>query len=198
MAKNQSVKSLELEERIRRFGWDNLKDLWQKIKDNDTPEWTSGKAFEYLIVRAFEIDGAKVRYPYSVPWNIKTQSGRDLEQLDGAIHYEHLSCLIESKDYKGNVNIEPIAKLRNQLMRRPAGVIGLVFSKQGFTDPARELAKYIAPQTILLWNRIEIDYIFDTQSICKELLTKYHFCIEYGLPDFDIVPLDYNTKIGEK
>jgi len=70
----------------------------------------------------FELDGFKVKYPFSV--NIP-YSGSAMEQIDGVVYYDALGVLLESKDYsnaadktKKNINIEPIAKLRNQLNRR--------------------------------------------------------------------------------
>lgn len=137
----------QYEAMIQSLQWDDLRSLWQKIKQRNTPEWGSGKAFEYLVIRAFQLDGAQVRYSYSVRFG----EGEEVEQIDGAVHYSGLSCLVESKDFdQRNVNIEPIAKLRNQLLRRPASVVGLVFSCTGFTNPAIMLSRFLSPQTILL------------------------------------------------
>jgi Restriction endonuclease len=69
-----------------------------------------------------------------------------------------LSCLIECKDQDGNIAIDPVAKLRNQMLRRPVGVIGLVFSTAGFTDATKILARYGGNQAILLWNGLDIQY----------------------------------------
>jgi hypothetical protein len=59
-------KAEEYEARIRRLRWPGLQKLWEAIKQRDTPGWDAGKAFEYLILRTFELDGAQVRWPYSV------------------------------------------------------------------------------------------------------------------------------------
>jgi hypothetical protein len=53
-----------------------------------------------------------------------------------------LSCLVESKNWGKNVAIGPIDKMRSQLMRRPAGTIGLMLSKKTFTKPAIYLAHF--------------------------------------------------------
>lgn len=140
-----------------------------------------GKALEYSILRAFEIEGATVRWPYSVKMD-----GDEIEQIDGVVYSDGLSCLIECKDQNSNVNVEPIAKLRNQLLRRPSGVIGVVFSRTGFTEPAQTLARFTAPQTILLWSGDEFEFALTKKYMRKGLLAKFRNCIEHGLPDYNL------------
>jgi hypothetical protein len=160
----------------------SLRSLWSQIEDRSTPDWDSGKAFEYMVLRAFELDGAEVKWPYRVKL-----FGEEVEQIDGVIYSEGLSCLVESKDFADkNVDIAPIAKLRNQLLRRPASTIGLLFSRTGFTDPARHLSYFSLPQTILLWNGEEIKYALKKETICELLTLKYRVCVEDGLPDYDV------------
>lgn len=81
----------------------------------------------------------------------------ELEQIDSTIYSDGLACLVESKDLAQRVNIEPLAKMRNQLLRRVVATIGIIFSGNGFTYAAIALARYIAPQTILLWTGDEIE-----------------------------------------
>lgn len=146
----------EYERRIKKLQREGLLALWQRIWTRAPTDWPPGKAFEYLILRAFELEAATVRYPFEVRWG--AAAGGDeryaIEQLDGAIHLElaGLHALVESKDEAGQVNVEPIAKLRNQLMRRPSSATGVCFSVRGFTTPARLLANMMAPQTVLLWH----------------------------------------------
>ncbi len=134
-------------------------------------------------MRAFQLDGADVRYSYSV-----RLFGEEVEQIDGVIYWSGLACLVESKDLadKINVDIAPIAKLRNQLLRRPASTLGLVFSRTGFTEPARHLSYFSLPQTILLWSGEELKYALAQESICDLLWLKYRVCVEDGLPDYDV------------
>ncbi|MEB3311885.1 MAG: restriction endonuclease [Snowella sp.] len=175
------------ENEIKLLQWDGLRSLWKDIEARHTPGWDSGKAFEYLILRAFELDGAEVKWPYRVKL-----FGEEVEQIDGVIYSAGLSCLVESKDFADkNVDIAPIAKLRNQLLRRPASTIGVVFSRKGFTNPAIRLSYFFFPQTILLWNGIEIKYALDNEKICELLTLKYRACVEYGLPDYDV-------RVGDK
>ncbi|MFM5983876.1 MAG: restriction endonuclease, partial [Sphaerospermopsis kisseleviana] len=120
----------EYKARITSYNWDDLIKLWSEIKAKKTSNfWDAGKALEYLILRAFQLDGAEIAWPYIV----KVQD-KIVEQIDGVIYTDSLACLIECKDTSDEVNIEPIAKLRNQLLRRPASAIGSVFSRSGFTE----------------------------------------------------------------
>lgn len=171
----------QYEQIIEQYDTNKLLELWQAIMAGETPGWDSGKAFEYLVLRAFQIEGAEVRWPYRV-----IIGGDEIEQIDGVIYSDNLACLIECKDQIERTNIEPIAKLRNQLLRRPGATIGLVFSRSGFTEPAVTLARFIAPQTILLWDGEEVVYALQRQSMRQALMSKYRFCIEWGLPSYNI------------
>ncbi|MEH2360819.1 restriction endonuclease [Nostoc sp.] len=171
----------EYEAKIANYNWDDLIQLWSEIESGDTPGWDTGKALEYLVLRAFELDGAEVIWPYSV-----RVDGDELEQIDGVVYSEGLACIIECKDLSTKVNIEPIAKLRNQLLRRPTTTIGSVFSSNGFTEAAITLARFVSPQTILLWGGEEINYSLQNKSTSRSLIKKYRDCIEYGLPDYNI------------
>jgi hypothetical protein len=123
------VVAKDYERMILSLQWDGLRTLWDNIENRSTPGWDAGRAFEYLVLRAFQLDGAEVKWPYSV-----TLFDEVVEQIDGAVHCVGLSCLVESKDFADKtVDITPIAKLRNQLLRRPAGTVGLIFSRTGFT-----------------------------------------------------------------
>ncbi len=173
----------QCEAMIQSLQWEDLRALWERIENRNTPEWGLGKAFEYLVIRAFQLDGADVKYSYRV-----RLFGEEVEQVDGVVYCSGLSCLVESKDFADRVNVDiaPIAKLRNQLLRRPANTLGLVFSRTGFTDPARHLSYFSLPQTILLWSGEEIEYALEQESICELLLLKYRVCVEDGLPDYDV------------
>lgn len=165
--------------RIRTLGWKGLRALWRSILARETPDWPPGKAFEYLVLRAFECDGAEVRWPYPVE-----QAGQVVEQIDGSIRTDGLWCLVESKDTTEPVNVEPLAKLRNQLLRRPSPTVGLLFSVGGFREAVVTLAGFVAPQTILLWYGEDVDYALRKSSICDPLLRKYRRCVQEGRPDF--------------
>ncbi|UUO15978.1 MULTISPECIES: restriction endonuclease [Aphanizomenonaceae] len=99
--------------------------------------------------------------------------GEEIEQIDGVVYADGLSCIIECKDTAKPVKIEPIAKLRNQLLRRPAATIGSIFSRSGFTEASETLAGFVAPQTILLWGGEEIKYS-GSSVIFMETLVQNH------------------------
>ena len=63
---------------IRRLRHDGLEHLWRGIAAGKTPGWPDGIAFEYLVLRAFELERAEVRYPFIVD----LPSGIH-EQIDG-------------------------------------------------------------------------------------------------------------------
>jgi hypothetical protein len=155
--------------------------LWQAIAAKNTPGWPPGRALEYLVLRAFALEGAEVRWPFSVQ-----DAGEELEQIDDVIYLAGFACLIECKDIKAKVNIDPIAKVRNQLLRRPGQTIGLLFSTSGFTEAAQVLARFTAPQTILLWTGSEIDYCLQNQYFSQGLMLKYRWCVERAIPFYDV------------
>ena len=135
----QKREGLRSQAKIQTLGWAGLRDLWTRIQNRDTPDWDPGKAFEYLVLRIFQLDGAVVRWPYRV-----TLLGEHVEQIDGVVVAAGLHAMVESKDQNDPVAIEPVAKLRNQLMRRPVATIGMVISRSGYTDPALILASYLS------------------------------------------------------
>src|SRR5262249_7045444 len=97
-----------------------------------------------------------------------------------------LYCLIESKDEADAVNIAPISKLRNQLLRRPAGTIGFVFSSSAFTEAALELVNFTLPQAILLWTGDEVEKALVEGKICDYAEQKFRICVDEGMPDYNI------------
>jgi hypothetical protein len=179
------MKNFEAEAKIQTLDWAGLRDLWVKIQAGDTPDWDAGKAFEYLILRAFQLDGAVVRWPYRVDLH-----GEVVEQIDGLVVAAGLHALVESKDQQGAVAIEPIAKLRNQLMRRPVATIGMIFSTSSYTAPALVLATYLAGQTILLWFAGEISLALEKEKIIPLLEAKYLGCVSNAVPDTDTTALE--------
>jgi len=112
-------------------------------------------------------------------------NGTVAEQIDGAVYHSGFACLVESKDYSDPNNIEPIAKLRNQLTRRPAGALGLLFARNGFTEPAKTLTRMTNPLKILLWEFEELEKGLSTGTMCQALKTKFFYAVEMAIPDYD-------------
>ncbi len=174
----------QLEARIKLLDWGGLRGLWAAIKAGEPPDWEGGEALEYLVLRAFELDKhetASVRYPYQV-----SLFSEKVEEIDGAVHLHGLSCLVESKDWGKNVAIGPIAKMRSQLLRRPAGTVGVMFAKKDFTQPAVYLAHFTLPQAILLWSGAELEKALNEEKVCEFLRLKHRKCVEDGVPDYNI------------
>jgi len=171
----------QYEKQIRSLRRPGLLALWRQIKAGTTPGWDPGKALEYLVVRAFELEKATVVYPYEV------RDGRlTIEQIDGVVYLDHLTCLLESKDRGKPLDHDPLADLRDQLQRRPPSVIGCCASASGFTLNARKRAVLAAPQRILLWEATEIEYALTKGRMCRGLHAKYRHCVERAMPDFNI------------
>jgi hypothetical protein len=164
---------------VRRMDWPELRLLWKAI-DAGTTGWPPGRALEHLVLRAFELSGAAVTWPYSVGL-----AGEVVEQIDGAVHVHALSCIVECKDTVGPVSVDVIAKLRNQLLSRPAGAIGLLFSRGGFTLPATMLGRFVAPQAILLWDGNDIAYHLEREDFSAGLVQRYRRSIEHGMMKYD-------------
>lgn len=179
----------EYQTAIQQYEWDELKEMWHKRHDNNFPkEWKKGKFFEYAILRAFELEGAKVLYPYNVDYPQTVIAGEEVvEQIDGVIYTDNLCVIAESKDYsRKNIDIEPLAKLQVRLKRRPATVIGCLFTASDFTWPALALIETLMPYTILLWNNSDIEYCFENRKFLEGLKLKYRNMIEKCNHMFDL------------
>jgi hypothetical protein len=180
-----------LKNKIQTYGWTELETLWENIQEGKTsPDWSSGKALEYFILRCFEKEGAEVRYPYAVSIDSLELGGNEnaLEQIDGIVYSNEIACLVECKDFTNKVNFEPIAKLRSQLMRRPSTTIASIFSVAGFTQPALILLGFIHPQTILAWESDDIEFSLKNKNFRDSLKQKYRKAIEEA---------DYNFRLEE-
>jgi hypothetical protein len=157
--------------------WDEIRTLWAAIESNDTPDWDPGKALEYLVVRAFELSGLTAEYPYDVP-----PGGKPIEQIDGLVYLGHLVFLIECKDKDSN-DVEVVAKVRHQLMRRPPTTLASVFVAGTFTAPALVLADLSVPHRVLLWTAEDIATAVENEDFKAPLVEKYQHLCRFGLLD---------------
>lgn len=163
--------------RAQAMDWPGLQALWEEIASNKVSDWHAGKALEYLVIRGFEIASLRVEYPYTVP-----SAGKLIEQIDGLVYLDNIPFLIECKD-KDRVDIEAIAKLHNQLLRRPPATMGCLFSSGTFTAPALLLAGYMVPYRILLWTKSDIERAIENKDFLGVLRQKYEHLCMYGLID---------------
>jgi hypothetical protein len=128
--------------------------LWASVQTGVPVEgWPPGRLMEHLLLRAFELEGAHVSWPYEVRLGQVM-----LEQIDGAVHFEGLSCLIECKAWHFKpVDILPIIKLKTRLMRRPGSALGAVFCAGIFSADALTTVHLLSPANVLLWHGGEIN-----------------------------------------
>jgi hypothetical protein len=170
-----------------------LNGFWNKIKAGEPLRgWPAGFAFEYMILRAFEIDGAAVTYPYPVELFGK----KNVEQIDGLVSIENknLHVLVESKEWDRSIPFGPIAKIRSQLMRRPSALVGSIFTASKFSIETSILAHFLAPQTIMLWTVEDIEYCFENEYFVGSLEAKYHYALREGKPHLDLKGNDPKSK----
>ena len=172
----QSDLAREYVARAEKMKWKDLAVLWNEIKSGTVKDWDAGKALEHLVVRGFILSGLEAEYPYDVP-----PGGKPIEQIDGLVELESLTFLIECKD-KNSVAIEAIAKLINQLLRRPQTTFGCVFTSGEFTPNALLLVDLV-PHRILFWTRIDINVCVKNRDFRKMLNAKYRNLCKYGLSD---------------
>lgn len=170
--------------RIKGLDRRGLVELWERVKARDVPEdWNSGKAFEYLIVRAFELEGNRVRWPYGVTY---PQRFGVMEQVDGLVYLDNRAFLVESKDYAGAMGIEAVAKLRFRLEGRPPGTMGLIFSGNGFATAVEVFAQFAVPLNVLLWSGADLDVALPQAAMTSGLRMKLEYAMEEGLPLFPL------------
>jgi hypothetical protein len=176
----------EYKSRIKTMGWARLRAFHERLVEGRVEGWEPGKAFEYLILRAFELEGAVVTWPYVIRmW--PSEPGGETEQIDGAVYVDGLACIVEAKDTTNPADISPIAKMRNQLLRRPSSSVGLLFSRGGFSAAATTLIKFVAPQTILLWTGDEVAHALKHRAFRQGLHSKYRLSVEQGLGQHDLL-----------
>lgn len=177
MAKS-SKKGKSYIERSRQLHWSDLRRLWRQIASERTPGWDEGKALEHLVVRAFELGGHDVEYPYEVP-----PAGTAVEQIDGIVYWQNLAFLIECKDKERN-DVGVAAKVRHQLERRPSTTFGCIFVAGSFTPSALLLTDITPPQRIVLWQATDIDDGLRLEDFGSVLLKKYRHLCRFGMTDY--------------
>jgi hypothetical protein len=167
-----------------------LRALWEILDAGDAPRgWTAGAAFEYLVVQAFRLNGMRTHWPYRVPG---VDGSREVvEQVDGLVWLDSVCFMIESKNEAARVDFDPIAKLTVRMMRRPSSMVGVLVSRIGFTEPAKIMARFLSPQTVLLWEGSELGYALRNDDGMREALSqKYEAAHKYAMPDFNIMAPD--------
>jgi hypothetical protein len=158
------------------FSHEHLTRIWNEVIEpwvypaKGLHDLSAPVAFEYLIIRAFELEGAEVSYPFMAkPFS----DSRILEEIDGAIYLPGISAIVESKCFdQKNVSAEQIGQLRNKLINRPSYGIGCFFARTAYQENALKQARMASPQCILLWTGEEIKQAFFAQRLVAVLQEK--------------------------
>ena len=168
---------------IRGYNRQKLKKFWQQIKSGNTLGWATGKALENMLVRAFDLEGAEVVYPFN---NLVLTSQ---EQFDGYVFVKELGAgfLIECKEWKDKVAFDELAKLHGRLAYRMPSTYGLFLSKSGFTPSAVELMFMMHPHNVLLWSYSEIDECFKNFKFMKALKYKFQYAMITANPNIAVI-----------
>lgn len=174
----------DLELEIRKLtGTAQLQSFWIHITAKTLPPlWHAGKAFEYLVIRAFEDEGVSVRYPYPV----QSRLGGTLEQVDGALILGERTFLVESKDHATPVDIGPVAKLRLRLAGRPPGTLGIVFSTSDFSPQTDLICQFLQPLDVLLWGKSDFTQALAARKMRASLEKKVRVAVEEGWSNWPV------------
>jgi hypothetical protein len=157
--------------------------LWSGLRVGVMPaEWPPGVLLEYLILRAFQLEGAEVTWPYRV-----YQDGLLLEQIDGMLYFDGVFCLVEFKDVTRPVDTVALVKLKSQLLRRPRATIGALFNTGEFSGAVSKLVRMLPPPDVLLWRGAEIDLALQGHRLLEGMRKKLRHAVETGFADLELV-----------
>ncbi|QSQ23454.1 hypothetical protein JY651_00250 [Pyxidicoccus parkwayensis] len=171
----------EYARRVQGMGPAEIRVLWEQVKARKVPEaWPPGRALEFLLLRAFQLERARVVWPYV----------NDHEQIDGAIHSDGLACIVETKDHADSIGFEPIAKLTLQLQRRPGAAVGLLFSSSKLSLSVIEAVKVHPIRNVLLWRGSDIDMAFQ-HGMRASLRIKWRRAVELGDLSYELQKEDF-------
>lgn len=175
-----SQSAAEMEREAKAWSRDDLLRIWARIKAGQrVTGWPAGKDFEYLVVRAFDLEGARVIWPFEVTY---PQKFGTMEQVDGMVYLGDRAFLLESKNLSEPAAVRELARLRMRLESRPPGTMGVLFSTQNFTLPAEVFAQFARPLNVLLWGRGDLDVSLLDGSMVQGLHAKLARATESGLP----------------
>jgi hypothetical protein len=175
-------RSGEYQRRVLALEHRDLLELWEGLRAGVTPaDWPAGVLLEYLILRAFQLEGAEVTWPYRV-----YQEGVLLEQIDGVVYFDGVSCLVEFKDVTRPVDAVAIVKLKSQLLRRPRTTLGALFNTGEFSSTALTLTWMLPPPDVLLWRGAEIDVALRERRLIEGMRRKLRYAVEMGLVELNL------------
>lgn len=178
----EGERSTDYREQVLALDSTGVHRMWQVVYQGDNlVGWPPGKAVEYLVLRAFQLEGAEVSWPYEV-----RQNGVLLEQIDGAVYFDGLACLVEAKVWKRQVDYSVIAKMKAQLLRRPMMTLGAVFQIGTFSQAAVSLTHLLPPPNVLLWDGDDLDWALECGALRTGLKLKLRHAIEQGFANLSL------------
>ncbi len=114
-------------------------------------------------------------------------SRRTQEELDGLIFMGWQGFLIEAKNERDPVAIDPIFRLHLLAEQRPIGTMGLLFSASGYTEPAIESAERLRPIRVLLFDRSDLEWaVGDGKSPQEVVRRKWILALRSGKPNIAV------------
>ncbi|WP_375771961.1 restriction endonuclease [Archangium gephyra] len=171
----------EYQRRVLALEHEGLLALWQGLRAGvSPPEWPAGVLLEYLLLRAFQLEGAEVTWPYRVYRN-----GVLLEQIDGVVYFDGVSCLVECKDMTSPVDALAIVKLKSQILRRPRTTIGALLCTGKISEPASSLVEMLPPPDVLLWEGEELGQALREHRLLEGMRRKLRHAVEMGFAEVD-------------
>ena len=177
----------EYQRRVLALGHEGLWALWQGLRAGvSPPEWPAGVLLEYLLLRAFQLEGAEVTWPYRVYRN-----GVLLEQIDGVVYFDGVSCLVECKDMTRAVDTLAIIKLKSQLLRRPRSTIGALLCTGEFSDAVFSLVEMLPPPDVLLWEGEELEQALQGHRLLDGMRRKLRYAVEMGFSELKRLDRSY-------
>ncbi|HET7231040.1 MAG TPA: hypothetical protein VFJ16_13600 [Longimicrobium sp.] len=184
MSHIQSRSAADMEEEAKAWSRDDLLRVWDHIKARQPLDgWLRGKAFEYFVIRAFDVEGLRVKWPYVVTYRQKLGI---VEQNDGFIYLGDRPFLVESKDLSDPLEVESVAKLRFRLESRPPGTMSVLFNSTRFSLATEVFAQFAVPLNVVLWRGQDFDYALPTASMAAGLQAKLDAATERGTPLFPL------------
>jgi len=176
-------RSGEYQRRVLALEHEDLVKLWSGLRVGITPaDWPPGVLLEYLLLRAFQLEGVEVIWPYRV-----YLEGVLVEQIDGVLYFDGIACLVEFKDVTRPVDSVAIIKLKSQLQRRPRTTIGALFNTGEFSGAAVPLMRMLPPPDVLLWSGTEIDLALREHRLLEGMRKKLRHAVEMGFADVELM-----------
>jgi hypothetical protein len=175
-------RSGEYQRRVLALGHEELLKLWSGLRVGIAPaDWPPGVLLEYLLLRAFQLEGAEVTWPYRV------YRGRVLlEQIDGVVYFDGVTCLVEAKDVTRAVDTVALVRLKSLLVRRPRTIVGALFITGEFSEAAFSLAEMLPPPDVLLWKGKELEWALQGRRLLEGMRRKLRYAVETGFSDLDL------------